>query len=143
MTRGHQRLASAWLLRLALTAPAPLIALIASSGCSADYEPPPCPARRGSADVTADPTICPKIGSYSVTPVETEVGQPVTLLASAVSVTGDPLVLTWSASRGAVEDGAAADTTYRCPSPGVVTLTLTVSNGRCGESIDVSVECLQ
>ena len=120
-----------------------VIALAGASACSPSYESPPCPSDRGSAGVTADPTICPKIADYSVTPTETQVGQPITLMATGVSKTGDPLTLTWSASSGAVTDGSAANTTYRCASPGNVTLTLTVSNGRCGESIDVSVECLQ
>lgn len=120
-----------------------VIALAGASACSTSYESPPCPSHRGSAGVTADPTICPKIGTYSVTPTETQVGQPITLTATATSKTSDPLTLTWKASSGAVTDGSAANTTYRCTSPGAVTLTLTVSNGRCGESIDVSVECLQ
>jgi hypothetical protein len=119
-----------------------VMALAGASACSASYESPPCP-NRGSAGVTADPTICPKIGTYSVTPTQTQVGQPITLTATATSKTGDPLTLTWSASAGAVADASAANTTYRCTSPGRFTLTLTVSNGRCGESIDVSVECLQ
>ena len=126
----------AWIVRA-------VIALAGASACSESYESPPCPSHRGSAGVTADPTICPKIGTYSVSPTETQVGQPITLAATATSKTGDPLTLTWSASSGTVTDGAAANTTYRCTSPGTVTLTLTVSNGRCGESIDVSVECLE
>ncbi len=86
---------------------------------------------------------CPKITGQSAQPIETGVGNQITLLSSASDGDGDALTFAWTATAGAFADAAAANTTWTCPSAGPHVLTLTVSDGAvaCNKSVVIPVLC--
>ena len=113
------------------------------SACSSnDYEAPACRPRGGGANVSALPSICPKIADYSVSPTEIEGNAPVALTASADATDAGVLTFAWTATAGQIANASSANTTFQCASAGPVTLTLTISNGVCGDSVTVALICL-
>jgi len=85
--------------------------------------------------------VCPEILAYSVSPPAVTVGADVHLTSSAHDDNGDVLTFQWSATQGTFIDANAANTTYRCATPGTATLTLIVWDGKCGDAIDQDIQC--
>ncbi len=99
--------------------------------------------RTGSARINGTVNICPVIDALSASPAEIEVGNAIALGSSAHDTDGVPAALTyaWTASSGTVATPAAANTSFVCTVPGTVTVTLTVSDGDCGEAQTQTVVC--
>jgi hypothetical protein len=86
---------------------------------------------------------CPVLTSYFAS--STSVGADGTIQVSAAASDpdpGTPLMYSWSApDGGSFANPAAASTTFTCNGPGARRLVITVSDGRCGSSAEISVRC--
>ncbi|HMJ16426.1 MAG TPA: DUF4215 domain-containing protein [Polyangiaceae bacterium] len=107
-------------------------------GCSAEC------ASEGSVVIDGGVNLCARIDSYSVSPLQTAVGNAIALRATVVDAEGDPWELHWTASAGTVVPGSdptAAE--YRCTVVGRHTLSLSVSDGSgCEDTKQVTVTCV-
>jgi cysteine-rich repeat protein len=108
-------------------------------GCSADC------TLEGTVLVDAGATSnsCPRIESYSASPLETGVGSAVELAAAVVDAEGDPWELRWSASAGNVvvaSDPRSAE--YQCTVAGRHTVTLNLSGGEACEEETKQIEVI-
>ena len=106
----------------------------------------------------SQPSGCPEIQSWAVTPDQAEV--PDGMISAAVAVTeadaSQPLSYSWRATAGVFSDASVAATTYTCTSLGAQSITLTVTEGTppsacsttavfpvgCGVSADAGVSSL-
>jgi hypothetical protein len=88
--------------------------------------------------------FCPTIDTYEISPLDTRVGGVITLMSTASDEDDGPLPLayTWSATSGTIAAPSSPNTTFTCTVPGPVTLTLTVTDDDCSDTISVDVECL-
>lgn len=79
----------------------------------------------------SQPTACPEIQSWMVTPDEAEV--PDGMISASVTVAEadatEPLSYSWKATGGVFNDASAASTIYTCTSLGPQSITLTVTEG--------------
>jgi hypothetical protein len=85
----------------------------------------------GIAYVNGALNACPLIDSFAASPGEVFVGASIGLAATAHDVDNapSPLGYQWSATTGTLSDVASANPQFTCTSAGLVTLTLTVSDG--------------
>ena len=94
--------------------------------------PPPAPPANQNPTVTS---MCD--------PCMLEVGEMSTLTAAASDPDGDMLVIRWSAAQGSFSQLATATTVWTAPAqPGVVTVMVTVEDGRGGSAtstVDIQV----
>jgi 5'-nucleotidase len=103
--------------------------------------------RTGSVNVNGTLNICPTIDSISANPAEVLVGGSVTLTGSAHDSDAGPSALTyqWTPSSGTVAAPTAASTTFTCTTPGIATITLSVSDGdpapNCAPISSVTIIC--
>jgi hypothetical protein len=90
-----------------------------------------------------DPS-CPLLTNVTVTPLQANVGDQISVTAIASSQDGGPLNYLWTATAGSFADQNSAATTYLCEEPGQQTLTVTVSNATasCADQATVSVACV-
>jgi len=86
-------------------------------------------ADAGSALINGSTYSCASISSVSVSPAETAVGTSSTLTALATGPNPSGLTYAWSAPSGTFSASNAANTTFTCTAPGVVTLTVTAGDG--------------
>ena len=86
-------------------------------------------ADAGSALINGSTYNCASISSVAVSPTETAVGTSSTLTALATGPNPSGLTYAWSAPSGTFSASNAANTTFTCTVPGVVTLTLTAGDG--------------
>jgi hypothetical protein len=108
---------------------AALASIAVAAGCSsADYEPPPCRSTTGGVEINTPVTGCPQLTGFAILPSEAVVGGSVELLATAKAPLGATLDFSWTANSGVVANAHSADTTFMCTAPGLVELTITVSN---------------
>lgn len=104
-------------------------------------------ARTGSVIVNGTLNVCPTIDNLSANPGEVSVGASVALTAGAHDSDAGPsaLVYQWTASSGVVSAPTAASTAFMCTTPGVATLTLSVSDGdpaaSCPATGAVTITC--
>jgi hypothetical protein len=80
---------------------------------------------------------CPQtqhLVSYMISPLSASVGGTVDVVAMEEDADAGALRYTWTATTGTFADPAAASTTYRCDSPGPVSMTLIVSAAECEET---------
>jgi hypothetical protein len=122
---------------------AALIALVWACGCSAAEEAGQsgCPSRSTRVGLGTTLNICPAIVSLGAAPSEAFVGGEIHLDVSANDPDSPKLTFLWEPSVGAVADPKAATTTYRCMEAGSVSLRVTVSDGQCGDSEEVTIIC--
>ncbi|MEN9580756.1 MAG: hypothetical protein RJA70_3765 [Pseudomonadota bacterium] len=101
------------------------------------------PRRSGSLLVNGQVNVCPQIEELSVLPADTVVGSTVSLLASASDPDEQPAALTyvWAASGGQVTDLGNDGSTWSCEQPGTHSVSLTVSDGDCEDTVVTSVTC--
>lgn len=99
----------------------------------------------GSANITLGTDECPGV-TFTATPGETRIGQPVTVAASASDVElGTAFTYAWTASSGFFLDPSAASTTYICPGrdhAGPQTITASVADGTCVTSKTATILCV-
>jgi len=89
------------------------------------------PTGGGGGTIVVDGTtvICANIDSISVFPLETTVGHPIALVATA-SAGGVATSFAWTAPAGTFDNPGSATPTFTCPAaPQMVDITLTVSPG--------------
>ncbi len=99
---------------------------------------------RGSVSVTGTFLACPTVGSMVVSPTSVAVGSTIQVNASAQNLGQGTLTYAWTAtSDGTFANPATAMTTYLCATTGTKTLTITVSNVNCTDSLSVDVTCGQ
>lgn len=103
------------------------------------------PGGKGSVLVTGEFNVCPVIDGVTVLPEETEVGGAIQFAAEASDSDEAPTALSyeWTASSGNLGDASTPATEFVCTAPGVATVTLTVSDGACEESVAVPVTCTE
>jgi len=99
----------------------------ATTAVSVNLACSPAEADAGSIIVSGSTSVCANINSLSASPLETSVNGTVALaaVASAGSV---PPSYAWTSTAGAFDNPVSATPVFTCPpTPGPVTLTLTVS----------------
>jgi hypothetical protein len=85
------------------------------------------PAGQGTIVVNGTTQICANLDSISASPLETEVGTPISLAATG-SAGSVPVSFSWTASAGSFDNALIATPVFTCPTtPGPVTITVTVS----------------
>jgi 3-phytase len=100
--------------------------------------------RNGSVMVQGTLNLCPVIDSASSTPAEVNVGSSLALSGSAHDADVGPQALSyaWTAAPGVSLSGASsAHAQLTCLAPGPVSVTLTVSDGDCTESLVMPIAC--
>ena len=101
------------------------------------------PAKTGSVMVNGTLNVCPVIDSLSVAPAESTVGNSVGLSANGSDSDHLPSALSysWTSSSGTIASAASATTSLKCTAVGPVTVTLTVSDGDCSDTLTQTVTC--
>lgn len=85
---------------------------------------------------------CPVIQSIGVSPSLVTVGKPAMVSAIATDQdVGDVLSFVWTTGNGTFTTPEQATTSYTCATPGMPTVTLDVSDGRCLSRSAVAVTC--
>jgi hypothetical protein len=103
--------------------------------------------RTGSVLVDGKLNICPTIDGIEANPAEVQIGGSIALSASAHDSDAgpNPISFGWTSSGGTFSDAAARNPTFRCTTPGTVTLRLTVSDGdpapSCADTSTAQVTC--
>jgi hypothetical protein len=86
---------------------------------------------------------CPSLASYAASPSTGIVGgAAVSLSATAFSFYSEAPMFFWQASMGDLSSEDTSVTSYTCTAPGLVTLTVTVTDGLCPDSANLAVTCL-
>jgi hypothetical protein len=96
----------------------------------------------GVIDVGGSFNSCPVVTSYSGSPATVSVGGAVALSVTASDADNDPLTYAWTASTGTLGNATTASTTLTCTAPGLVTLTVAVSDGMCQSGAMLTVTCV-
>ncbi len=86
--------------------------------------------------------LCPSVDFLSASPLQTNVGGQITLVAAASDLDGDALVYAWTATAGVFAAPDAPATTYTCTVVGAQTLVFHVWDGRCESHFDVPIQCV-
>jgi hypothetical protein len=107
-----------------------------------------CKVPTGLGGVRANGTfnVCSELAKVVVSPLETSVGNDISLDAQAVDVEQDDIEFLWTAEGGTIADANAASTTYTCDSVGEGSVTITVSDDGfdyCDHSWTVAVTCVE
>jgi hypothetical protein len=104
----------------------------------------------GQTTVNGTSFDCAAWNSVAASPVETAIGTPVALMASATGPVPTNLTYAWSAPSGFFGSATAASTSFTCTAPGPVTVTLVVGDGpvpagsTCNPALDtdtVTITC--
>lgn len=85
---------------------------------------------------------CPSINAGSGAPFDLMVGESMLLDVSATDADTSGLVFSWYASSGAVGTPDQPSTTYACTAAGTALMTLTVSDGRCLDTEQFTINCI-
>ncbi len=85
---------------------------------------------------------CPSIGAGSGVPFELMVGESMLLDVSAMDADTSNLAFSWYASSGNVGSPTEPSTTYQCTAAGTALMTLTVSDGRCQDTEQFTMNCI-
>lgn len=119
-----------------------LSAAICVAGCS-EQSPIACGDAAVVKPTISTPIECPGLFTVLVVPAKVDVGGSAALTATAPpGMDGGATALSWSAPSGVFSDPRATRTTFQCTAAGNVTLTLTVMQAGCGETLRAQVECL-
>jgi len=85
------------------------------------------PGGNGTIVVVGTTQVCANLDSVGVSPLETAVGTPISLSATATAGSLTPTFV-WTASAGSFDSTTSATPTFTCPqTPGMVSITVTVS----------------
>ena len=88
---------------------------------------------------------CAQLDVVVVSPLQSSVGNQISLSASGSDVDGDPVAYLWTGTGGSITDATAPSTTYTCGEAGEQTITVTVSDddfGYCTDDYTVPVTCV-
>ncbi|MBV9949744.1 MAG: hypothetical protein JOZ69_23080, partial [Myxococcales bacterium] len=83
----------------------------------------------GTIRVDAPTTNCATVTFVSATPTETTVGSSVSLVSTAAGPNPRDISFSWSAPSGSFDSRDSPSPNFTCTAPGVVTLTLVVTDG--------------
>jgi hypothetical protein len=101
----------------------------------------------GSVTISLGSDDCPGV-SFTATPAEARIGQPISVAASGTDVdsdAGNAITYAWTASNGYFQDPTAASTTYVCPGrdhAGPQTITISASDSNCVTSRSATILCI-
>jgi len=102
-------------------------------------------ARTGSVHIDGNIQTCPVADGISASPAEALVGSSIALAAAAHVADGSALSYSWTASSGTLDDAASATPRFTCTTPGIVSLSVTVSSSPaapdCSDTTTASVTC--
>ena len=101
--------------------------------------------RFGGVRVNGKFNICPSLSKVVVAPLQTSLGNAISVYAEALDAEGDPIDYAWTADSGSFQDPSAPDTIYTCEETGEHEITISVSDdgGRhCMDSWAVDVTCV-
>ena len=102
------------------------------------------PNGNGSVGVTGGFNNCPQLTGYAVSPLASNVGGAIDLQATASDAnSGDTLTYSWTdANGGAITAGSPGNATLSCAPAGAHVLTISVSDGQCADSANITVNCV-
>lgn len=100
------------------------------------------PGRNGMVHVGTTFNVCPVADELSALPAETRVGSALDLTASAHDTDNNPLTFAWTAPSGTFSNASSRTPQFTCTLVGPVTVTVTVSDGSCSDSLSTTVSCL-
>jgi len=95
--------------------------------------------------VNGEINVCAEILQVIVSPLQTSLGNVISLSVNAQDEDGDPIEYFWSGTGGTVADPAAASTTYTCGELGAQSITIMVSDDAfedCIDEVTVPVTCV-
>jgi hypothetical protein len=103
------------------------------------HEPP----RQGSASVNGVLNFCPVIDAVATDVSEVTLGHKIALTSSAHDSDAGPSALSyqWQTTAGKLSSATVANPTFTCTTVGTATLTLTVSDGDCSDTLTLGVTC--
>jgi hypothetical protein len=100
------------------------------------------PRNTGTVLVNGSINVCPKIDSVASNP---PVGNVISILSTADDPDGgpNPISYSWTTSSGTLSSATAQNPTLTCSAPGVVSLTLAVTDGDpgCSDSFSLQLPC--
>ena len=103
------------------------------------------PSSSGTGAVRIDGTFdnCPVVTAIAAVPAGVAIGENIALIGTYSDLDGDPVSFSWGQAPllGRFGSVTAAKTTFTCVSPGLTTLTLSVSDGTCGRDATMTVHC--
>ena len=101
------------------------------------------PPKTGSVLVNGSLNVCPVIDSLSVDPAETTVGNSVNLSATGSDADKAPSALSynWTSNGGTLTGVTTANAALKCTAVGSVTVSLTVNDGDCSDTLTQTVTC--
>lgn len=102
------------------------------------------PVRFGGVRANGKINICAELTKMVVSPLQTTVGNDINLAAAGEDAEGDPIVFSWTAEGGSIDDPAAAETVFTCEEAGQGSITVAVSDDAfeyCSSGWTVSVTC--
>ncbi len=100
----------------------------------------------GSVLVSGTTFNCGSVTSIAASPAEVVVGNPIALTGAATGPDPSGLTYAWTAPSGSFDHPTAANPNFTCSTPGPITLTLTVGDGRvpnagfCGASSTSTIQ---
>jgi hypothetical protein len=128
---------------------APLLAATTSAlalllACGSPERPRCGDEDHGCVGVTATARACPTVTSMSIAPAELDLGAggTSTLTAYTAQPGGAAPAVHWSAKSGTFGAPDAATTSFACAVAGIVVVTVTVTNGVCGDHLTGTITCL-
>ena len=101
------------------------------------------PGKTGSVMLNGTLNVCPVIDALSVAPAETTVGSSVSLVAAGSDADHQPSAVSyaWTSTGGTLSSATSANASLTCTSAGPVTVTLTVTDGDCSDTLTQVVRC--
>jgi hypothetical protein len=101
--------------------------------------------RFGAVRVNGKFNICPELTKAVVAPLQTSLGNVITVRSQAEDPEGDTIEYSWTADSGTFANPSAADTFYTCEETGNHQLTISVTDAgdeSCVDSWTVDVTCV-
>jgi hypothetical protein len=86
------------------------------------------PQELGGVRVNGKFNICAQLTKMVVAPLQTSVGNDISLFSTASDEEGDPIAYMWSSHSGSIADPVAASTTYTCTEVGDDDITVLVTD---------------
>lgn len=98
---------------------------------------------KGSVRINGQLNLCAAVDGIEASPGEALIGGAIQLSAASHDTDGGPSPVSyqWTASSGALANGTSASPTLTCTTAGPVTVTVTVTDGDCGDSVTSTVDC--
>ncbi len=103
------------------------------------------PQELGGVRANGKFNICSQLTKVVVSPLQTSVGNDISLFSAATDEEGDPIAYLWTSSSGSIADPTAASTTYTCTEVGDDDITILVTDdggSYCMSMWTVPVTCV-